>query len=329
MAHILRTTFLLLLLPAVATAQQHQPLKIFISADMEGVAGVSTWDVQANAKGREYEQFRRIMTAEVNAAVAGAFDAGADEVVVADSHGDAQNIDVTLLDPRAELIRAWPRPLGMMEGIDHSFAAAVFIGYHAGEGEPAAVLAHTFTGKMALRLNGAAAGELGFNAAIAGDFGVPVVFVSGDNAIAAEATRLLGSIETVAVKQAIGFHSAKMQSPEKAQQSIRAGVKRAITRRREMKPLSVGRPVALEIRFKDPITAELISYLRGTQRPAGDTILFTAGDMSEAARFLQVISNLCIGRSACHVKGPDWHANGSSASRGVTALKTRTATSRT
>lgn len=125
-------TFALLLLVAISAAQS-RPLKVFISADMEGVGGVSTWDVQANSKGREYEEFRRLMTQEVNAAVQGAFDAGATEVLVADSHGDAQNIDIALLDGRARLVRAWPRPLGMMEGIDSSFAAAVFVGYHAGE----------------------------------------------------------------------------------------------------------------------------------------------------------------------------------------------------
>src|SRR5262249_35009768 len=123
-------------------------LKVFISADMEGVGGVSTWSVQANAKGREYEKFRELMTKEVNAAVEGDFAAGATEVLVADSHGDAQNIDVELLDPRVRLIRAWPRALGMMQGIDASFGAAVFVGYHAAEGRPNAILSHSFSGTI-------------------------------------------------------------------------------------------------------------------------------------------------------------------------------------
>jgi D-amino peptidase len=122
-------------------------LKVYISADMEGIGGVSTWDVQAEAKGREYEKFRRLMTLEVNAAVESAFDAGATEVLVSDSHGDAQNIDVELLDKRARLIRSWPRPLGMMQGIDRTFAADALIGYHAAEGSSPGVLAHTFTGR--------------------------------------------------------------------------------------------------------------------------------------------------------------------------------------
>ena len=271
---------------------QSKPLKVFISADMEGVGGVSTWDVQAQARGREYEQFRRLMTQEVNAAIAGAFEAGATSVVVADSHGDAQNIDITVLDPRAELIRAWPRPLGMMEGIDSSFAAVVFVGYHASEGQPDAVLAHTFTGNMTVKLNGTPVPEAGFNAAIAGDFGVPVVFVSGDQTIAEEAKHLFGSIEVAVVKQAIGFHAARMMSPEKSQQLIRDGVKRAIARRSEIKPYRLPQPVNLEIRFKDPIMAELVSFLPGVKRPAGDTVTTVLPDMTATAKFMQVVSNI-------------------------------------
>lgn len=279
---------------ATTCVTQTKPLKVFISADMEGVGGVSTWDVQASAKGREYEEFRRLMTQEVNAAVEGAFDAGATDVLVADSHGDAQNIDIAVLDDRAQLIRAWPRPLEMMQGIDDSFSAVVFVGYHASEGQPGAVLAHTFTGSMAVKLNGTAVPEAGFNAAIAGDFGVPVVFVSGDQAIGQEARNLLGPIETVAVKQAIGFHAAKMMSPLRAQHLIRVGVKRAIERRGEIKPYRMTRPVRVEIRFKDPIMAELVSYLPFVQRPAGDTVVFSAKDMTEAVKLLAVISNLNV-----------------------------------
>ena len=224
-------------------------LKVFISADMEGVGGVSTWSVQASSKGREYEKFRQLMTREVNAAIAGAYEAGATEVVVADSHGDAQNIDIEALDKRVRLIRAWPRPLGMMQGIDASFGAVVFVGYHAAEGREAAVLSHTFSGTIALELDGVAEPEAGFNAAIAGDFGVPVVFLSGDQTICEDARKLLGPIETAAVKEATGFYSASMMHPEEAQKLIREGVKRGVERRAELKPYRVARPVKLQ----DPV----------------------------------------------------------------------------
>jgi D-amino peptidase len=280
-----------LLLAGTSTAQEKQ-LKVYISADMEGVGGVSTWEVQAEAKGREYEQFRRLMTKEVNAAIAGAFDAGATQVLVSDSHGDAQNIDVELLDSRAQLIRAWPRPLGMMQGVDSTFGAVVFVGYHAREGRGNAVLAHTFTGDEIVRLNGEEVPEAGFNAAIAGDFGVPVVFLSGDQTICEDAKQLLGPIETAAVKQATGFHSATMMAPEKAQSLIHDGVKRGVERRAELKPYRVAHPVKLEIRFNDVIKAELASYLPGVERTSGNTVMFIAPDMPAASRFEEAVDAL-------------------------------------
>ena len=167
---------------------------------MEGITGVDTL-TQTRPDGREYEKFRRIMTEEVNAAIAGAYDAGATEVLVSDSHGDAQNIDIELLDKRARLVRAWPRPLMMMEGIDGSFDAIVFVGYHAREGQGAAIISHTFSGNESIKLNDQVVGETGFNAAIGGEFGVPVVFVSGDQTEAAEATQLLGPLETAVVNR--------------------------------------------------------------------------------------------------------------------------------
>src|SRR5215831_12033818 len=217
-------------------------LKVFISADMEGIGGVSTWTVQAGSKGREYEKFRELMTKEVNAAVEGAFAAGASEVLVADSHGDAQNIDVEVLDPRVRLIRAWPRALGMMQGIDASFGAVVFVGYHAAEGRPNAILSHSFSGTIEVALDGVTVPEAGFNAAIAGDFGVPVVFLSGDQTICEDARKLLGPIETAVVKEATGFYSATMLPPEEVRKRIRDGVRKGVERRREIPPYRVARP---------------------------------------------------------------------------------------
>jgi D-amino peptidase len=166
----------LLLLAASVTQAQPEELKIYISVDMEGIGGVSTWDVQAGSEGSEYEKFRKLMTAEANAAIQAAFDAGATQVLVSDSHGNGQNLDIELLDKRVRLIRAWPRPLLMMQGLDSTFDAAVFIGYHAREGQSKAVLAHTMSsrGVFEIKLNETVVPETGFNAAIAGDFGVPV-----------------------------------------------------------------------------------------------------------------------------------------------------------
>jgi D-amino peptidase len=280
-----------MLLAASVAAAQRKGLKVFVSADMEGVGGVAS-DVQTTPKGREYEKFRRLMTQEVNASIAGAFEAGATEVLVNDSHGDGQNIEVELLDQRARLVRAFPRPLGMMQGIDATYGAVVFIGYHTSEGQANALLPHTFHGRMAVKLNDIVVPEAGFNAVVAGDFGVPVVFLSGDQSAGDEANRLLGSIETVAVKQAIGFYSAVMMHPEESQRLIHSGVKRALERRDDIKPYKIAHPVKLEITFQDIVNAELVSYLPGVERPHGDTIVFAARDMIEASKFLQAAMQL-------------------------------------
>lgn len=281
-----------LLLMGVAQAQQKK-LKVLVSADMEGVGGVSTWEVQAEpGKAREYEKFRRLMTLEVNAAIAGAGEAGATGFVVADSHSGGQNIDMELLDKRARLIRAGPRPLGMVQGVDSTFGAVVFVGYHAREGAGEAVLAHTFTGTMVVKLNGVEVPEAGFNAAIAGDFGVPVVFLSGDQTICQDARELLGPIETAEVKHAIGFYSAEMLPPEESQRLIREGVKRGVARRAEIRPYKIAHPVKLEMRLNDLLIAELTSYLPGVERPSGNTIVFTGRDMTEVSKFSTVVMSL-------------------------------------
>src|ERR1700739_3294854 len=219
----------LLLMTGLVHAQQKK-LKVLISADMEGIGGVNSWDVQTDPKGHDYDKFRRLMTEEVNAAIAGGVAAGATDLLVVDSH-NGQDIDNELLDKRARLVRGWPRPLSMVQGIDSTFDAAVFVGYHAREGAQEAVLAHTDNGRVVVKLNGVEVPEAGFEAAIAGDFGVPVVFLSGDQTACQEAKELLGQIETAPVKHAIGFYSAEMLPPEESQRLIRDGVKRAVERR--------------------------------------------------------------------------------------------------
>ena len=289
LAYRLLAVCALLMLVNAARAEQKK-LKVYISADMEGVDGVVTWDVQGMPKGREYEEFRRVMTQEVNAAIAGAFKAGATEVLVSDDHHDSQNLDLELLDRRVELIRGGPTPLGMMQGIDTSFDAVVFIGYHASEGQPG-VLSHSFTGSMEIKLNGQVVPEAGFNAAIAGDFGVPVVFLSGDQIICEEAQRILGPIETVAVKQTIGFNVAKMMSLEKARTLIEQGVERGVQRRAELKPYRVAHP-KLEVRFKDILPTEKVSLIPGVDRSSGNTIVFAAPNMVEASKFEVLLEEL-------------------------------------
>ena len=185
-------------------------LKVFISADMEGIAGVVNSD-QTSSSGNDYNLARRWMTEEVNAAIRGALEAGATEIVVNDSHGSMRNIIVSELSPAARLITGSPKPLSMMQGIDDSFDAVIFIGYHAHAGTKDGVLDHTYSGSRiaSIRVNGMELGETGLNALIAGWYGVPVVLVAGDSTVCSQAQEKLGKeLEVAPVKEAVGRYSA-------------------------------------------------------------------------------------------------------------------------
>ena len=175
---------------AQAPADSSKKLKVYISVDMEGVAGVVTAD-QLLPSGFEYERFRHFMTDETLAAVRAANEAGASEIVVSDSHGNGENLLIEVFPKNVRIVRAWPRHGGMMAGLDSSFSAAIFIGYHASTTNPKGVRAHTFSSAHYARvaLNGNAVTEGEYNAAYAGAKGVPVIFVSGDDA-AVEDTRM-------------------------------------------------------------------------------------------------------------------------------------------
>lgn len=268
---------------------QQLPLRVFISADMEGVADVTNWKVDSQAGTRDYTQMRHLMTSEVNAAASAAFDAGATEVTVADSHGDFINLDPEALDPRCRLVRGWPRPLGMMQGLTTDTVAVIFVGYHAPEGMTNAILAHTFTGSMTLRLNGKPVSEGSFNAAVAAELHVPVVFLSGDDQAVADATANIGPMETVITKQALGFNAGTMTAPATVTHLIHDGVLRGIRRRAEFRPSAPTTPITLEWRFNNVTQAEVVSYLPNSMRIDGYTVRFTVGNMTEASRLLAVV----------------------------------------
>ena len=277
-------------LPSISLFQAQQPLKILISADMEGVAGVANWKIDSQPGSRDYATGKRLMTLEVNAAIKAAFEASATEVTVADSHGDFANLDPDALDPRCRLVRGWPRPLGMMQGLMPDTAAVVFVGYHAPEGTPNAILAHTFTGSMVLRLNGKPVSEGSFNAAMAAELHVPVVFLSGDDQAVADAKANIGPIETVETKQALGFSAGLMTSPATVIKLIQDGVKRGIRRRTDFHPAVPASPISLEWRFNNVSQAELVSYLPGSERVDPYSVRFTVANMAEASRLLNVVN---------------------------------------
>ena len=272
------------------TAQEG--LKIYISADMEGVVGVVTGD-QLGPSGFEYQRFRAFMTQEVNTAIDAAFEAGATEVVVSDSHGNGENLLLEQLPDNVVVIRSWPRPLSMMEGIDATFAGAIFIGYHTSTTNTRGVRAHTLSSARltAVRLNGQAMAEAGINAAIAGHFGVPIIMVSGDDAIIEETRTLLGDVEGAVVKWALGFHSAKTLTPEAAYLVIREKVKAAMARIDDFKPYRLDGPVQLDVSFKNYRPVEVLAYLPIVERIDAHTIRFVGNDMIEISKFLAFILN--------------------------------------
>jgi D-amino peptidase len=270
-------------------------VRVYISVDMEGIAGVvheSQTDPTNPACAAEYGRFRRLMTAEANAAVEGALAAGATKVVVNDSHWFMRNLVAEDLHPSAELLSGDPKPRSMVHGIDGGFDAALFIGYHARAGTRNAVLDHTYADRIhEVRLNGRPVGELGINAALAGMHGVPVALVSGDSALAAEARDLLGdAIATVVVKEAVSRHAARSVAPAVACRMIREGATAALQRQR--KPFVVPPPVTIEVDFAQTIHADMAELCPGTVRTGGRTVAYTHADYGEVFRAWRAILNL-------------------------------------
>jgi D-amino peptidase len=237
-------------LHAQPAASGARPLKVFISIDMEGLAGVVT-NGAITTQGQDYAHFRKIMADEASAAVDGAIRAGATEVVVRDSHGAKENILPGDLDPRARLLRGQSTGAkNMMEGIDASFGALVFIGYHAKAGTPNAILEHTSTGNVVdISINGVSLPEGGYNAMVAGLYGVPVVFAAGDRALVDQIRGLLGPIDAVAVKEEV-LDAVNSMSPKAAQDAIRAGVEKAVRNRASAKPYKPAGPYTMVLKVK-------------------------------------------------------------------------------
>jgi D-amino peptidase len=270
-------------------------MRVYISVDMEGVAGVVHEDQTDPTDPRhvgEYNRFRRLMTSEANAAVEGALAAGATRVLVNDSHWLMRNLLAEELHPATELLSGGPKLRSMVEGVDLGFDAAMFVGYHAMAGTASAVIDHTYTSLVhEVRLNGRPAGELAINAALAGIHGVPVVLVSGDQALAAEAKDLLGDgVEAVVVKQAVGRFAARSVSPAESCRRIREGATAALRRRHE--PLALPPPIKLEVEFAFTQMADMAELVPGSVRTGGRTIEYTHDDYGEVFRAWRALYNL-------------------------------------
>ena len=270
-------------------------MRVYISVDMEGVAGVVHEDQTDPIDPRhagEYNRFRRLMTAEANAAIEGSLEAGATAVLVNDSHWLMRNLLAEELHPAAELLSGGPKLRSMMEGVELGFDAALLIGYHAMGGTAHAIIDHTYTSRVhAVWLNGRPVGELGINAAFCGTYDLPIAMVSGDQALAAEARGLLGpGVETVVVKHAVGRFAARSLPPAEACRRIRAGAAAALGRGHA--PLRLPPPIRLEVEFALTQMADMAELVPGSVRQGGRLLSYTHEDYREVFRAWRAMYNL-------------------------------------
>ncbi len=251
-------------------------MNVYISADMEGTAGVSSWKQVDPSDAHEYPMFRRYMTLEVRAAIEGARDAGARRVVVNDSHWSMRNLlfDELPEDDDLTIVSGAPKPWSMVQGIDASTDAAFFTGYHAKAGDPA-TLAHTFSdGVYSVSVNGTRCSEALLNAALAGTYGVPVVLVTGDRSIVDETTRAMPWAVGVAVKDAVGYSAVSSLTPHAAREAIRAGAREAIGRLERARPFTFDPPFELTIETAGVEHADFIELIPGFTRTGGRAVRF-------------------------------------------------------
>jgi len=253
-------------------------MKVYISVDIEGVTGVTDWN-ETELSHQEQAAFARQMTMETLAACQGAIEAGADEIYVKDAHDSARNLDITQFPEEVKVIRGWTcTPESMMEGIDSSFDAALLIGYHSGAGSAGNPLSHTMSlAASSIKINGCPAAEFDLNAYIAAYYGVPVVFVSGDQALCDHARALIGEIRTVGVKMGIGQATLNL-SPKKACQLIRREVKEGLSARKSCRLLSP-QQFKMEICYKDCWNALRASFYPGMKQIDACTVRYTAKDI--------------------------------------------------
>lgn len=259
--------------------------KVFISADIEGITGVVHFDEVERNKD-DFMMFRNLMTKEVNASIIGALDAGADEIVVRDAHGDARNILPEELHRKASLIRGWAdSPLSMMEGINDSFDAVMFVGYHAPADTPNATLKHTMSLRIAeLKVNNILMAEAGLNALIAGMFNVPVVFIAGDKAICDYARTTFGDIETVPVKEGLGAAAINLH-PETARERIQTHSRKALQNLERFSPYQLEPPFEFMVRYRHEHYAHKAQFYPGAVRVSSNQIRFTADNLPTCLSF--------------------------------------------
>ncbi len=265
--------------------------QVYISVDMEGIAGVATLD-QVLRGGHGYPRAQQLMTAETNAAIAGAFKGGATSVLVNDSHGSMDNLLHEDLDPRVRLVFGKPKLDCMAEGIGPEHDVAFFIGYHAAAGAPG-VLAHTYSAHFpGVRLNGRPVSEADVNALQAAVVGVPVGLLTGDDVICKDAGNALPAVTTVTVKQARGYSAATSLAPAEARQRIRDSAASVVAGASQLRPVDVPDVLEVEVDLPNPVAAETAAMMPEAERVGDLTVRVTARTPTDVLGFITVCSRL-------------------------------------
>jgi len=276
-------------------------MKVYISADIEGISGI-VHPEQTLMGGKDYQQGRGLMIKEVNAAIEGALAGKADEIVVCDAHANQFSLLPEELHPKALLVSGNNKPFSsMLEGIDETFACVFFIGYHARAGVRDGVLNHTYFAKevQAVTLNGIAVGEIGINAALAGACNVPVRLVTGDQAAVKEAEALLGNPVTVSVKKGCGRYSAVCRHPEIVRNEIRQAAQEALVHSNATAPYALQKPVRMELEFSDSAMADAAALMPHVERPGDRRIGYVDQDFKNVYKFFRAA--LFLAHAVCRM----------------------------
>jgi D-amino peptidase len=274
-------------------------MKLYVSVDMEGITGLVD-HTHVDSDKYNYERSRIIMTEEANHVITAAFDAGAHEVIVNDSHSKMNNLLIERLHPETQLITGDVKPFSMVQGLDETFTGAIFTGYHARASQPGVMSHSMIFGARNMYINDAAVGELGFNAYVAGYYDVPVIMVAGDDRAALEAEQLIPNITTAVVKEAISRSAAKSLTPVKAGQLLREKTAQAIKNKAKVKPLTPPDKPVLSIEFTNYGEAEWAALMPGTEMVPGTTIVrFQAKNILEAYQAMLVMTELAMRTTFC------------------------------
>jgi D-amino peptidase len=287
-SNILKIILLIFAFAFSPEAYTQKKLKIFISVDMEGIGGVGT-PKMVSSSGKDYATARQLMTDEINTVIAAIFEFGDADILVNDSHGDMQNLLHLQLDPRVSYLQSNIKPLGMVQGLDSSFDAAIFIGYHAKAGNLGGFLAHTGSGSVkGLWINALEVGEGELNALYAGALDVPVVLASGDDKFSEEFTKTVKT-RTVITKTAVGSSAAKLIHPDKVKEMLKNKTIEALENLKSAKPLNISEPITVRFKSSTTTRADVIMSIPGMKRIDGTTVEYTAKSMDEAYRLIRVM----------------------------------------